>query len=74
VTAAEFLATVAVSQEGLYRRAALNGFELVVPTFGGPMSKFVGLSGSVVLLLGLIGWTVELAPPAEQPVLASGID
>ena len=32
------------------------------------MSKFVGLSGSVVLLLGLIGWTVELAPPAEQPV------
>jgi len=38
------------------------------------MSKFVGLSGSVVLLLGLIGWTVELAPPAEQPVLASGID
>jgi hypothetical protein len=32
------------------------------------MSKFVGRSGSVVLLLGLIGWTVELAPPAEQPV------
>ena len=31
------------------------------------MSKFVGLSGSVVLLWGLIGWTVELAPPAEQP-------
>jgi len=32
------------------------------------MSKLVGLSGSVVLLLGLIGWTVERAAPAEQPV------
>jgi hypothetical protein len=32
------------------------------------MSRFVGLSGSVILLLSLIGWGVQVAPPVEQPV------
>jgi len=32
------------------------------------MSKLVGLSGSIVLLLNLIGWSPQLAPPVDEAV------